>query len=435
MNHSLQGNLNRRILTATALFALLASAVSGWMAFNEARELQDNLLRQVASLVDSHTAGRGMLEQDGDPEDTLVLQRLGEATPHSLPIPPGLEDGLHTLELNGVGWRVLISTGQPNGAMSGDRFAVSQQTEARDEVAWSNSLNTLLPVLLLAPILMAVVSYAVRQSVKPISDLAETVDRRDESSLERLPDGAMPMEIAPFVASINRLLERLQRAMQQQRRFVADAAHELRTPVAGLSLLAENLAEARSMDEVEKQLKPLQEGLQRMQLLVSQLLDLARYQGAAHTETERVDLQQLVRDVIAEFYPLATKKSIDLGMPKNESLWVKGVANNLRTLVHNAVENAVRYSPHGGVVDVSLYAENGNAVVLVEDNGSGIPDNEIGHVFEPFYRIGNHTEPGNGLGLAISQEIADRLGGSITLCNRPQGGLGFRYSQPLADNG
>ncbi|MEJ2591226.1 MAG: hypothetical protein P8178_07485 [Candidatus Thiodiazotropha sp.] len=110
MTRSLQRNLNRRIITATTLFALLASAVSGWVAFNEAREWQDNLLRQVATLVESRASASGLLDRDIDPEDTLVLQRLGDRSPHSLPLPSDLDDGLHTLQLNGVGWRVLVYT-------------------------------------------------------------------------------------------------------------------------------------------------------------------------------------------------------------------------------------------------------------------------------------------------------------------------------------
>jgi signal transduction histidine kinase len=428
MKHSLQSNLNRRILTATALFALLASAVSGWMAFNEARELQDSLLQQVASLVDTHTAARGMLDHDGDQEDALVLQRLGDQSPHSLPIPTELEDGLHTLELHGVGWRVLIYTGRTDGT----RFAVSQQTETRDEVAWSSGMQTLLPVLLLAPLLMAVVSFAVRQIVKPVGDLADAIDHRDDSNLEKLPQHSVPEEIAPFIASINRLLGRLQQAITQQRRFVADAAHELRTPVTGLSLLAENLSRAATMEEVRQGMAPLQDGLDRMQVLVAQLLDLARLQGESRSKAQKVDLQQIVQDVIAELYPLAESRSIDLGMPRSEPLQVMDLSGSLRILVHNAVDNAIRYSPEGGKVDVSLFAEPGNAVLMVEDTGKGIPEEELLDVFEPFYRVGVNPVPGNGLGLAISQEIADRLGGVITLYNRPEGGLCFRYSQSLS---
>jgi signal transduction histidine kinase len=287
-------------------------------------------------------------------------------------------------------------------------------------------------VLLLAPILMAVVSVAVRQSVKPVSDLADAVDRRDEARLDRLPEQAVPEEISPFIASINRMLDRLQCAIIQKQRFVADAAHELRTPVTGLSLLAENLSRATTMEEVQQRMLPLQNGLERMQTLVTQLLDLARLQGETRSEVTIVDLQHLVQGVIAELYPLAEKKSIDLGMPRNESLQVIDLSGSLRILLRNAVDNAIRYTPDGGRVDVSVFSEQGHAVVIVEDTGTGIPEAELHEVLEPFYRVGVSTEPGNGLGLAISQEIAGRLGGKITLSNQPDGGLCFRYIQKLS---
>ncbi|MEJ2591227.1 MAG: HAMP domain-containing sensor histidine kinase [Candidatus Thiodiazotropha sp.] len=289
-------------------------------------------------------------------------------------------------------------------------------------------------MLLLAPLLLMVVGYAVRQSVKPVSDLAEAVDRRGESSLAPLPDTPVPREIAPFVASINRLLERLRRAIEQQHRFVADAAHELRTPIAGLSLLAENLATATTLEAARQQLIPLQEGLNRMQVLVAQLLDLARLQGEGQPANERVDLQRIVQEVIAELYPLAERKSIDLGMPGSEPLAVMDVSGNLRILVRNGLENAIRYTPDGGRVDVSLFGDRADAVLLIEDTGCGIPAQDLPQVFEPFYRVGVDSEPGNGLGLAISQEIACQLGGRITLRNRPGGGLQFRYAQPRCDD-
>ena len=422
LNRSLQQNLNRWILSAVLVFSLLAGGISGWIAFNEAREWQDSLLQQVGALVATQSGDRN-LPADFDPEDTLVLQRLGEKSVNSLPLATDLGDGLHTLEVQGTGWRVLVY---------GGHFAVSQQTEVRDEVAWDSSLRTFLPILLLAPILMAVVSFAVNRSFMPVRALASVVDRRDENRLDALPDKRVPQELQPFINSLNRLLARLRQAIAQQQRFVADAAHELRTPVTAISLLTENLANATTLAESRERLAPVQEGLERMRTLVTHLLDLARVQGENQTALQPVDFQQIVQAAIGESYPLAEAKSLDLGMLRNEPATLLDVASNLSILVRNALENAIRYTPAGGQVDVSLFVENGQAVLLVEDNGCGIPEAELQQVFEPFYRVGVSTEPGNGLGLAISQEIAKRLGGNITLSNRPQGGLVFGYRQPTS---
>ena len=431
LNPSLQRNLNRWILSAMTVFALLASIVSGWVAFDEAKELQDNLLQQVALMVNSQAVNLVFSSNAGDPEDALVLQRLVDSNPHSLPIPANIDDGLHTLDVQGISWRILVYTKPSTAVIAGGRFAISQQTAVRDEVAWQSSLHTLLSVLLLAPLLMAIVSYAVHRSFTPLRTLAAIVDKHDNSRLDALPNNQVPQEIIPFIASINRLLMRLRQAIVQQQRFVADAAHELRTPVTAISLLAENLGNATTLDETRTRLIPVLEGLARMRTLVSQLLNLARLQGEYQGTAQPVALQQIVRDVIADLFPLAEAKSIDLGMPRSESLTVLDISGNLRILVHNAVENAIRHTPSGGQVDVSLFAKNDQAVLLVEDSGSGIPEAELAQVFEPFYRADTNNEPGSGLGLTISQEIAQRLGGVIKLNNRPQGGLTFQYQQAL----
>jgi len=428
LNPSLQRHLNRWILSTTAVFALLASLVSAWVAFDEARELQDNLLHQIATLVTSRTGNIALPDMTSDPEDTLILQRIGDSKSQGLPIPVDIADGLHTLDVQGNSWRILVYTSPTASSLPSTRFAISQQTIVRDEVAWGNSLRTLLPMLLLAPILMAVASFAVNHSLKPLRTLAKAVDQHDETCLDALTDERVPQEIIPFITSINHLLARLRQAIAQQQRFVADAAHELRTPVTALSLLAENLDKAGSLDEARARLAPLQEGLVRMRVLVAQLLDLARLQGESQAATQGVAFQPIVQDVIAELYPLAKAKSIDLGMPRNEMLTTLDVSGNLRVLVRNAVENAIRYTPAGGQVDVSLFAENGQVVLLVEDTGNGISVAELQRVFEPFYRGADNTEPGNGLGLAISHEIAHRLGGVIRLYNRSQGGLVFRFT-------
>lgn len=419
LKRSLQKTLNHWILSATAVFALLIGAASAWVAFDEARELQDNQLQQIAAIFSSHSK-QIAVPGDSDPEDAIIVQRLDASGHHDLPIPANLGDGLHTLSIKGVGWRVYI---YDNG-----RFAVSQRTEFRDEVALASSLRTLLPMVLLAPILMAIVSFAVNKSFKPVLGLASLVDRRNETQLDPLPEHDVPVEIVPFVRSINRLLARLRQAIAQQQRFVADAAHELRTPVTALSLLAENLANAKTLNDAQARLLPLLEGLTRMQTLVTQLLDLARLHGEKPTELAPVAFDEVVKTVIADLHPLAEAKGIDLGMPRCETVLVSDINGRLSTLVRNAIENAIRYTPDRGVVDVSLFVDRGLAVLQIDDSGPGITEDEMENVFKPFHRVGNNTEPGNGLGLAISQEIAVQLGGEIRLSNRKIGGLRFQYT-------
>ncbi len=429
MASSLSQRLNRRLLSVTLLFALLASAVTGWLAFNEASETQDNLLRQVARLSVLSGGSLTLNNPDGEQEDVLVWQTLVPDTGTGLRIPADADDGVQTLNLDDVDWRVYLFT-----AADGSRYAVSQPLAARNEIARDNSLITLVPLLLLLPLLLWLVGRAVSSGLSPVHQLGQSLDGRSATGLQRLPLTQVPSELIPFVVSINGLLERLEKHIQQQNRFIADAAHELRTPVAGLTLLADNMARGGSAVE---QMAALQNGLQRLQKLVAQLLNLARLQQDEHPQPGRVDAQMMLRDVVAGLYPLAESRAVDLGVARSEGISVQALPGSLETLLRNAIDNAVRYSSaqatRTGIpaeVNISLYQDNGDLMFEVEDNGPGIPVEDIEQVFKPFYRAGNHPEPGNGLGLALIHEIAARLGGRVTLQNRTEGGLRFIYRQP-----
>lgn len=427
VKRSLQQELNRWIMIISGIFALLAGLVSGIGAFFEAQESQDMYLQQIGKLVASGQLSSGTLVAS-EPDEMLIIQRL-QAGHSGLLIPADHADGLYTLHLQDERWRTLILT--ISGHTRHARFAIAQQTEVRDELAWASSLNSFFAILLLAPLLMGIVHLIIRYSFSPIRALAIQVDQRTETDLTPLYDQNIPQEIAPFIASINMLLQRINQVLIQQRRFVSDAAHELRTPLTALSLLTENLAHARNMEQTHQRIIPLQKGLARMRTLVNQLLSLARMQGQNSSEPQPTALQQIVLEAIADLYPLAEAKSIDLGMIQQENLTVLDSEGGLVLLVRNAIDNAIRYTPAGGKIDVSLFAQDGRAVLSVVDNGHGIPAHELPQMFQPFHRASENQEPGNGLGLTISQEIAKRLGGEITLQNAPQGGLIFCYCQPL----
>jgi two-component system OmpR family sensor kinase len=257
------------------------------------------------------------------------------------------------------------------------------------------------------------------------------LDQQVVTQLKPLPETDLAEEIAPFVSSINALLNRTQQAMDKQHRFIADAAHELRTPITALSLLVENVEHAGTEDERHKRQGLLRLGLDRLSTLISQLLNLARLQSDLKSTRQAVSFDYIVQETIADLYPLAEFSKIDIGVTRTKPVRVFDQEASLTQLVRNAIDNAIRYSPVGTKVDISIYAENGNAVFCVEDSGKGIPENELLKVMQPFYRIHGTTQNGNGLGLAICQEIAQRLGGIISLSNLPAGGLRFCYSQPL----
>lgn len=430
--HSLQRKLNHWITFTTLIFVTIAGILSGGIAFYEARDLQDNILQEVARLVRINQLTENKLHSDDNEEESIIIQRLGSQLASQLQIPSTLKDGLQTLRINDEDWRVLILT----QSSSTQRFLVAQQTELRDEIAWNSSLNVFLPILLLVIITLIIINLIIRNAFKPLKKLAANLDKQDGTELNPLPETNMLEEVAPFLLSINGLLARTQQNIQKQQRFIADAAHELRTPVAALSILSENIQNASSEEDRKQRQQLLQQGLGRLRLLVAQLLDLARLQGDYAGPKEIVSFNKIVQDAITDLYSLAEAKQIDLGISHQEQLSVLNQGNGLSQLVRNAIDNAIRYTPNGGTINVSLYAEEGNAIFRVEDTGSGVPEEELQLIFEPFYRTQGNSQPGNGLGLAISLEIARNLGGHITLLNRENGGLQFQYlqSQNISQN-
>ncbi len=427
---SLQQNLNRWIMFASVIFALLAAIVLGALSFVEAQDSQDIHLRQIGELVAQGQLSSG-IATGGDTDETLIIQRLQIGIQGKLPIALHYPDGLYSLMLQGEQWRTLILTMPKTPHKSSMQFAIAQQTAFRDELAWESSLYSFFAILLLVPLLLGVIHMIIHRSFLPLRILSQQVAQLKESNLVPLQEAGVPQEVTAFVDSINHLLLRMRRVFVQQNRFISDAAHELRTPLAALSLLTENLANATDMKQVEQRFIPLQEGMGRMQVLVKQLLSLARIQGESTQEQHIVDMQTVAQHVIADLYPLAEAKSIDLGMPRKETMMLMDVEGGLAVLLRNAIDNAIRYTPSGGKVDVSLFVDNAYGVVQVQDSGPGILEGQLVQVFEPFYRVSGNREPGNGLGLAISLEVCHRLGGEIILSNHADGGLLFDYHQLL----
>ena len=422
---SLQRELTRWIILTALAFVMVGGIIAGGVAFNQARELQDTTLFEIAALV---SAGRlnysATLHHDIE-KQTIIINEFGKKQ-HVPIIPSSSKDGLHTMRLDDSNWRVLIIT-QPS---THRRFSIAQQTEQRNNIAMSSSISVFLPIVLLVGMMLLIIRMIISRQFRSLGKLTKVLDRQDGTQLEKLPENSIPIEIAPFVHSINALLSRVRLAMQKQHRFIADAAHELRTPLTALSLQVENLSQAKESNKREESLKQLQKGLERLRRLVAQLLDLARLQSDDEHAIQNVSFNQIVQDAIAGLYPMAEASDIDLGMVRHsENISINDQQGRLSQLVYNAIDNAIHYTPPGGKVDVSLYLEKDKAVFLVEDNGIGIPEIEMEQVMQPFYRVNESSKPGNGLGLAISHEIAQLLDGEIHLENRKSGGLCFRYMQ------
>jgi len=283
LTQSLQFQLSAWLSGAVTLLALGAGGYSFWSSFQETNELQDDQLRQVAALISRHNVHVDGFAEDAqdptlEPDLHIVVQVLAPAPttgaavhPAALLLPNNLPDGLQKVRVADESWRLLVRS-----LRSGQRVAVGQQTAARDEIARDSALRTVLPLLVLVPALALLVSLVVRHRLKPVARLSFVLDQRNEFDLAPLPQMQVPAEIRPFITSISRLLLRLEQSLAAQRRFVADAAHELRSPLTALSLQVEAPDGAGLPPQVQAQVTRLRLGMHRARVLIDQLLTLAR---------------------------------------------------------------------------------------------------------------------------------------------------------------
>jgi signal transduction histidine kinase len=423
---SLKRELNRWIIITALFFVLLGTGISGMVAYNQARELQDNTLLEIASLIKAGKLNESTMIHHDIAKDTIIINELGPKQ-HVPIMPLNSNDGFHTMLLNDQRWRMLVIS----RSKTNRRYSISQQTKIRDEIALKNSLAVLIPLLLLIGIMLIIIHFVINRQFKQLSNLATIIDQQDSMNPQVLTHEEVPIEITPFINSINGLLIRIRSTLNKQQRFIADAAHELRTPITALSLQVENISPSSDKNTQETH-QQLQQGVRRIGTLVSQLLDLARLQNNNQNEKQEVSFNNIIKDSISSLYPLAEQKKIDLGVIKQEQdILTMDIQGKLHQLVFNAIDNAINYTPQGGRIDISLYTQNNSVVFLVEDNGIGIPENELEHVTEPFYRVNEAHVTGNGLGLAISNEIAQQLGGEIYIENRKDGGISFKYEQSI----
>lgn len=428
MRNSLRLRLSLWISCFILGTGLIAAGVSFALAFSDANEMQDNQLRQLAALASTGRLSSGPPEarsDDSENEFRLLIEEQGG--PGTLgQLSRGLKDGIATVRGAEESWRIVVRT-----LPTGRRLAVGQPAALRDEIAFSSALHTLVPLLALIPALVILLTFLVKALFKPVAQLAAQLDRRDAGDAGALSHDSVPSEIAPFVLSINGLLERVNRLIGDQQRFIADAAHELRSPVTALLLQAENLERCEMPPEARERLLPLRAGLARARSLLEQLLSLALQQNTT-PDGSQIRFDEVVREVLRDLLPLAQARQVAVEVPILEPLQVRGTFPQLSALVRNALDNAVRYSPSGGKVEIALMAQGADAVLWIDDSGPGLADGELEQVFAPFYRVPGSTESGSGLGLAIARAVAERLGGQVMLANLRPSGLRLSYRQPLA---
>jgi two-component system OmpR family sensor kinase len=434
----------RRTLLAALLMAMAVATVLGALATyrvarNQLDDVFDYHLRQIAYSLSDRTLAAGT-PRPSVPGMDFAIQiwdpdgvRLYLSRPDA-PLPPTAELGFSTVEGPAGRWRVYATV------VEGAVIQVGQPLSVREDLAVAAAIRTLLPLLALLPLMAVAIWTIVGRGLRPLARLARAAAARTPAALDPFPEGGVPEEALPLVRSLNGLLGRLAAALEAQRAFVADAAHELKTPLAALKLQLQLLERAEGGADRAAALADLAAGLDRETRLVQQLLTLARVdpEGNAPSARAEVGLAELTREAVAEQALLAEARGIDLGAAAvAEGARVLGEPAALRTLLGNLVDNAIRYTPPGGRVDLSAGDGEGKAgpYLEVSDTGPGVPASERTRVFDRFYRLPGANAPGSGLGLAIVKAIADRHGARVTLGDGPGGGLTVRVTFPRSQAG
>jgi two-component system OmpR family sensor kinase len=428
-------SLRARLLASLLAGVLFVGAAGGWIVYRnalaEADAFFDYHLRQTALILRDEPVEYQLAPQFAPAEAAydFVVQvwsldgvRVYLSRPHAV-LPQITTLGFATVSTSEGRWRVF-------GVQALNRvIQVAQPLAVREQRAAQLALQTLKPFALLLPVLALVIWFAVGHALEPLQRLTALVKARRVDALDSLPVTHLPDEVQPLVLALNDLLARLSAALERERAFLADAAHELRTPLTALHLQMGMLARASSEGERAAAMSTLLTGVQRAIRLVEQLLALARQEPRTSAVRVPVRLDDLAREVVAELVPLADAGHIDLGVAAAQPVSIAGDPDALRTLLRNLIDNAVRYTPPGGRVDVTVEA----ARLTVADDGPGIAPEERSRVFDRFYRHPGTEPPGSGLGLAIVKAIATAHGATVQLAQGPSGkGLAVTVSFPAA---
>lgn len=407
-------------LAAGLLAAIVVATIATYLrAKEEANEIFDYQLKQMAASLTGIPLAAGGPPGAAPGSDELVVQvwdRDGVQVYLSRPerkLPQYAQLGFNTVDSTSGAWRVFST-------LAGNQVVqVAQPMRVRRQLAASMALRTILPLVAVVPFLALLVWFAIARGLSPLTRVAAALGQRSSRSMEPLPETDLPAEVQPLVHALNGLLGRLDRALVSQRAFIADAAHELRTPLTAVHLQVQLAERAATDAERRAALATLKQGLERATHLVEQLLTLAREEPDVATRPlAPVDLAALARSVVGEQAAVAAARGVDLGVEHTDDAVVEGDAAGLRTLLSNLVDNALRYTPAGGRVDVAVERHARDAMLTVRDSGPGIPPAERGRVFDRFYRAPTAAaadQAGSGLGLAIVRRIAERHGADVTL--------------------
>ena len=415
LKQSLQVRISIALILMFLPLSIIAGAFSYYQTYHEAEELQDDLLRQTAAYINPKTTDYTQIGS----ENHILIQTFGQED--TVPLSDTLGEGFHTIkgsvdddddDDDDDEYRAYIRQ-TPQG-----KIAVLQETEYRDDLAATAAYQSVLPLLIALPLMILLTVWITYRAMRPVKTLSASLGKRRSDDLSPLDGEGVPSEIQGFVTAINQLLQRTGENIRRQQRFIADAAHELRSPLTALSLQAERLTKLPQSDEAREQTGLILQSIQRNRHLLEQLLTHARAQGS---ETQRnltdISLQAQFRRVLQELMPLALDKQQDIGVAVENDLRIRADDTEIYTLIKTFTDNAIRYTPAGGRIDIGFSETPTTLAIWVEDDGPGIPAAERSRVTDAFYRILGTEQQGTGLGLSIADAIAKRYGGKLILAD------------------
>jgi len=432
------GSMRRQWMLWLVLLHLGAAIGAGWFSYagygRMVHAFMDDQMRLLASSYAGNGGGTPVLqpvtEENVRKWGSFVVQVWhpdGRPLASSMPqlaVPlqslPGMHD-VRTGPRRIDTWHVY--TAAPPAAQPGaPRVQIVQSGAFRLHEVKHRALMAMLPILLMLPVLLFFLGCVAWSTTRTLRAVADEIAAQDERSLTEISPQRLPEEIAPLVVAFNHLLARLRNAFATQRRFVQDAAHELRTPMAAIGLQMENFRACVPPGELTERFTQVEAGVRRAQRLIAQLLRLSRQDAPEPAlPAVPVDLTALLRESVEQLMVIADRRRIDVGFDGRIAPVVQASPAELRSVFDNLIDNALRHAPEGGVVDVRLHEVDGHPVVDVVDDGPGIPPELRERVFDRFFRVPGGAAEGSGLGLAIAQSAALRHGLRIELCARRDG--------------
>lgn len=421
LRHSLRTRLLLLLCGAVVLTACVQAYITYRTSLEEINEIFDYQMQQMAQSLRPglpvggyHSNGPKDENEDGYAFIIQVSIKGGQtiflSTP-SMELPKDLAPGFSSFEDNDRVFAVYtLASGK-------QLIQVAQDQDARRNVARTMAIRTGTPVLVMVPFLIFLVWWVVSASLSPVERVRSQVASRDANALSAINEKGLPVEIFPLVHELNLLFQRVRNAFDAQKNFIADAAHELRSPLAALKLQVEGLRRSTDVSTRDIAVNRLAHGIERASRLVEQLLVLARQQATPnHPDTHaRVLLVPLVQSIVGELWEAANARQIDMGVTEADESTVLGNADALNILLRNLLDNAIKYTPMGGTVNVAVRSLQGQVHLTIEDSGPGIPEGVCDRVFDRFFRVAGTQGEGSGLGLSIVRTIAELHSAQLTI--------------------